>query len=118
MNGDITIDGTVTIRGTVTASGLCLASNRSSSASSSINPYASGSDVFVYTGSSSTNYFLPNYPTKGAIKFIHSINANLTIQGNGHKIYYNETSGTSLDLKRRPCVLFYDGTDWHAVFDH
>lgn len=118
VNGDITIEGTVNIRGTITASGLCLASNRSSSASSNINPYASGSDVFVYTGSSATNYFLPNYPTKGAIKFIHSINANLTIQGNGHKIYYNETSGTSLDLKRRPCVLFYDGTDWHAVFDH
>lgn len=118
VNGDITIGGTVNIRGTVTASGLCLASNRSSSASSNINPYASGSDVFIYTGSSATNYFLPNYPNKGAIKFIHSINANLTIQGNGHKIYYNETSGTSLDLKRRPCVLFYDGTDWHAVFDH
>ena len=118
VNGDITIGGTVNIRGTITASGLCLASNRSSSASSNINPYASGSDVFVYTGSSATNYFLPNYPNKGAIKFIHSINANLTIQGNGHKIYYNETSGTSLDLKRRPCVLFYDGTDWHAVFDH
>lgn len=118
VNGDITIGGTVNIRGTVTASGLCLASNRSSSANSNINPYASGSDVFVYTGSSSASYYLPNYPTKGAIKFIHSINADLTIQGNGHKIYHDETSGTSWNIKKIPCVLFYDGTDWHAVMHH
>lgn len=117
VNGDITIDGTVNIRGTVTASGLCLASNRSSSASSNINPYASGSDVFIYTGSSATNYFLPGYPTKGAIKFIHSINANLTIQANypNRKIYHDETSDSSWAIKKRPCILFYDGTDWHAM---
>ena len=118
ISGNVTIGGNVAINGTVSVAGLCLYSSRSSSTTGNVNPFADGSDIFIYTGTSAGSYYLPNYPRAGAIKFIHSINANLTIQGNGHKIYYNETSGTSLDLKRRPCVLFYDGTDWHAVFDH
>ena len=118
ISGNVTIGGNVAISGTVSVAGLCLYSSRSSSTTGNVNPFADGSDIFIYTGTSAGSYYLPNYPRAGAIKFIHSINANLTIQGNGHKIYYNETSGTSLDLKRRPCVLFYDGTDWHSVFDH
>lgn len=118
-SSNITFSGDISMGGIgdqkVTISNLCLSTSRSSYIPSA-TPY-SAPGVFVYTGSTASNYYLPSNPSAGMIMFVKSISANLTIQGNGKTIYHKETSASSLSIGKKPCVLFYDGVEWCAIFD-
>ena len=119
LGGKIKINGNTTIAGDVSVFGLCLNAIVSSSITGDVDPFSNGSNIFIYTGSEDTYYYLPSSAKAGAIKFIQSINANVIVHSwSNNKIYYNEECSSTMNIGKRPCILFFDGTDWHAVFNN
>lgn len=110
-SGELNIYGNVNIDATsCKISTLCLGT--------ATVPDTSMNSMYTYTGSSNSNYWLPTNPETGMILCLSSRGGSLTVQGNGNSIYYKETSASSVNIGKKPCFLWFDGSAWHAIFDN